>query len=135
MKKQQFLVGCLLVALAGLAWLVLGQQDSRSSPIFKSEAEARTFLKAEVATGNISELEARVRLAEAISQVKKQDRRQNWRKEYANSIQELMEKEGIGEDEAKAEFKASMKTKKKPSPSKAGQRRNGKDKVESKTGK
>lgn len=129
MKKQSLLAGCVLVAIVGLIWLVFGNQRSVSVPAFKSEAEARSFLKEQVADGNISELEARVRLAEALSQIKKQERRQSWWKEYEEDISQLMEKKGISEDEAKALLKNSMKGKRKSKESKDGSRKNAKDKT------
>lgn len=120
MKKQSLLIGGILIAIVGMVWLIFGNQASVSQPDFKSEAEARSFLKDQVAEGTISELEARVRLAEALVQVKKQERRQDWWKEYQEDIRQLMEEKGVSEDEAKALLKRSMKGSKKSKTSKGG---------------
>ena len=86
MKKQHLLIGGILVAIAALVWVFFGTQSTESLPAFKSESEARAFLKEQVADGRFSELEARVHLAEALSQIKKQERRQGWWKEYEEDI-------------------------------------------------
>ncbi|MDA7667417.1 hypothetical protein N8611_00270 [bacterium] len=135
MKKQHLLIGGILVAIAALVWVFFGTQSTESLPAFKSESEARAFLKEQVADGRFSELEARVHLAEALSQIKKQERRQGWWKEYEEDIRQLMEKNGIGEDEAKELLKRSMKGKKKPAASKKGSGKTAKDKAAGRAGK
>ena len=135
MKKQHLLIGGILVAIAALVWVFFGTQPTLSLPAFKSESEARSFLKEQVADGRFSELEARVHLAEALSQIKKQERRQGWWKEYEEDIRQLMEKNGIGEDEAKELLKRSMKGKKKPATSKKDSGKTAKDKAAGRAGK
>ncbi len=109
MKKKQWLFGCIVVAVVSLLWVIFGRSSSVSVPTFKSEAEARGYLKEQVAEGRLSELEARVHLAEALSRVKKQERRQTWRKAYEADIQRLMEEEGVSKDEAMVRLKSSKK--------------------------
>jgi hypothetical protein len=133
-KKQHLLTGSVIIAIISLVWLMFGKQPSESLPTFKSEAEARSYLKDQVADGSMSDLEARVHLAEALSQVKKQERRQGRKKEYEEGIRQLMDEKGVSEDEAKVLLKRSMKGGKKSKASKGAVGKNAKDKAAGKTG-
>lgn len=94
MKKTHLILAILLPTLFLLAWFRFGADQEEIKQSFKDENSARQYLKAQVAEGNMTEIEARVRLAEALVQVNKKDRKKNY-------IRKIMEQEGLNEDEVK----------------------------------
>lgn len=94
MKKPHIILAFLILALLVLAWSRIGSSQEKYPHTFSDESAARQYLKAQVAEGNMSEVEARVRLAELLVQFKKKDRKNEY-------IRKVMEKQGLNEDEAK----------------------------------
>jgi len=109
-KKLPYLLLAALVI--GIVWWMLGRETAEPIPAFKDETAARTYLKSEVAAGNMTQIEAQVRLAEAISSIEKRNRKKGWQQAYAGKVKEIMEEKGISEEEAKGLLKERLKNKK-----------------------
>ena len=97
--KLPYLLGGLLAL--GVAWWLMGRETTEPIPAFKNEAEARTYLKSQVAAGHMTQVEAQLRLAESISSIKKRDRKTDWHKAFADKMKEVMEEKDVSEEEAK----------------------------------
>ena len=108
MKKPQLILAILLPALLVLAWFRFGAERDELKQSFQDETSARQYLKTQVADGNMTELEARVRLAEALVQINKKDRKKGY-------IRKIMEKHGLNEEEAKGHLIKSKQEKAKKS--------------------
>ena len=94
MKKPHLIIAILVPALLALAWFRFGTEQEEYQQSFQDEASARRYLKTQVADGNMTELEARLRLAEALVQINKKDRKKGY-------VRKIMEKQGLNEEEAK----------------------------------
>ena len=92
-KNYKSILLILLPVLLIATWWQFWSVQPPSIPKFKDEASARQYLKTQVADGAMTELEARVRLAEALVQINKKD----GKKDY---IRKVMEKQGLTEKEA-----------------------------------
>lgn len=117
-KKLPYLVAALLAL--GAAWWMVGRETTEPIPAFKDEATARNYLKSEVAAGNMTQVEAQLRLAEAKSSIQKRERKTGWRKAYAAKIKEIMEEMDVSEEEAKKMLEDLKKGGKGSKRSKAG---------------
>jgi len=107
-------MSCLLVGLLaiGVAWWWTGRETADPIPAFKDERAARTYLKSQEAAGKMTQVEAQLRLAEAISSIQKRQRKDSWRKAYTEKIRQIMDEQGISEEEAQAILKDKLKNKK-----------------------
>lgn len=97
--------------MTGIAWWLMGRETTEPLAAFKDEASARTYLRSEVAAGNMTQIEAQVRMAEVITSIQKRERKDGWRKAYADKVGKIMEEKGVSEEVAKALLKDSFKEK------------------------
>lgn len=97
-KKCPYLMVALLTL--GMVWWIMGRESVETIPVFADETAARDFLRSQVADGSMSKMEAQLRLAEAIASIQKRQRKEHWRKAYAEKIEEIMEEKDVTADEA-----------------------------------
>jgi hypothetical protein len=111
MKNKGILIGSSVAAMLGMIWLVFGNESFKAQPNFKDETEARSYLRSQVASGQMSEVEAQVRLAEIIAG-QNQARRKGGKKKRASgknqlfdSLMEAVDRGEMTKEEAMEQFK------------------------------
>ena len=114
-KNKGILVGFTVVAILVLLWLVVVNEPFDQQPAFKNETEARVYLRSQVASGQMSEVEAQLRLAEIIAGQNKAQRKKNKQKRASGnkkmfeSLQEAVERGEMTKEEAMEKFKNRKK--------------------------
>jgi len=110
-KNKGILIGFTVVAILVLLWSVFGNELFDNQPTFKNETEARVYLRSQVASGKMSEVEAQLRLAEIIAGQNKAQRKENkkkrasGRKKMFESLNEAVERGEMTKEEAMEKFK------------------------------
>ena len=94
MKKPHVILAVLVPVLLLVLWTQTRDDQVSFPENFKNESSARAFLKEQVAEGKMTEIEARLRLAEALVQINKRQTK----KEY---IQKIMDKHYLDESQVK----------------------------------
>ena len=110
-KNKGILIGFTVVAILVLLWSVFGNEPFDNQPTFKNETEARVYLRSQVASGQMSEVEAQLRLAEIIAGQNKAQRKESkkkgnsGKKEMFESLREAVERGEMTKEEAMEKFK------------------------------
>ena len=114
-KNKGILIGFTVVAILVLLWLVVVNEPFDHQPAFKNETEARLYLRSQVASGQMSEVEAQLRLAEIIAGQNKAQRKKNKQKRASGnkkmfeSLHEAVERGEMTKEEAMEKFKNRKK--------------------------
>ena len=114
-KNKGILIGFTVVAILVLLWSVFGNEPFDNQSTFKNETEARVYLRSQVASGQMSEVEAQLRLAEIIAGQNKAQRKKNKQKRASGnkkmfeSLQEAVERGEMTKEEAMEKFKNRKK--------------------------
>ena len=114
-KNKGILIGFTVVAILVLLWLVVVNEPFDHQPAFKNETEARLYLRSQVASGQMSEVEAQLRLAEIIAGQNKAQRKKNkkrkdsGKKKIFESLHEAVERGEMTKEEAMEKFKDRKK--------------------------
>ena len=103
-RNKSLLIGFTVVAILILLWSIFGNEQFDNQPTFKNETEARVYLRSKVASGQMSEVEARLRLAEIITKQKAQKKGNNKRGEITKeeAIEKFKNRKAIWKNSGKA---------------------------------